>query len=137
MRKRIGTAAALALVAGAALAPPSLALAQGGRQQTVQIRIPRGEVCFRHVGRGTTFVGDFRRGQQLVATSTGDFAFSDGQVEWTETRQRSISVLGPNRRPISVSEQGRFVAPADGRYSFTFYPRAAVGGPGVFIVCAF
>lgn len=137
MRKRfwavVAAAATMAGASGSAVVP---AEAQGGRGQLVQIRIPRGEVCFRHVGRGATFVGDFRRGQHLVVSSTGDFSFSDGQVNWIETRQRSISVM-LGRRALSVGEDGRFDAPADGRYTFSFYPRAAVGGPGVFIVCAY
>lgn len=142
MGKRIWTAAIGALVLGSSFAPAMEAAAQSrdrSRQNVVQIRIPRGQVCFRHVGTGTSFVGNFRRGQQLVATSTGDAENANSDVTWTTTIARNVTVRwGPrDNQGAEFNGQDPMTAPVDGRYTFTFYPNAVVGGPGVFIVCAF
>lgn len=142
MGKWIGLASLAALAVG--LAPANEAGAQAGSSDrsganVVQIRMPRGQVCFRHVGTGTRFVGAFRRGQHIVATSTGDADNGDGQVEWVTTIARNVQVSwGPrDNQRHEFDGQEQFTAPVDGRYVFTFYPNAVVGGPGVFIVCAF
>ncbi len=113
------------------------ALTAPDRLRTVRIAMSRGEVCFRHEGAGTHLVGEFRRGQRLIATSTGDAAQGDERGQWDTTQERSVSVSWGRGDSSHAFEDGTpFVAPVSGRYTFTYSPTSMLGGRGVFIVCA-
>ncbi len=137
----IAALAAAAAIAGTAPPPPAAAQSSpraASRLRTVPIVIPRGQVCFRHEGVGTTFVGQFRRDQLIYASSTGDADFGDDRGEWIATQERDLFVSwGGGDGDNHGFEDGRpLAAPVTGRYTFTYSPNAMVGGRGVFIVCA-
>jgi len=135
----VGVAAAI--VGGGVPATGALAqsaLSAPSRLSTVRIAIPRGQVCFRHEGAATHLAGNFRRGQRIVATSTGDAMNGEGRSEWTTTQARGVYVNWGGDDDQFAFEGGEpWVAPVTGRYTFSYSPTALLGGRGVFIVCAF
>ncbi len=102
----------------------------------VAIQFQRGANCWRYAGSATTFNGNFKSGQRLDITSTGEEDLGDGNRTSTETMTRDI-YLGDARsgRLLTADADGHFTIPQTGAYQITFGPQAVVGSPGVMVVC--
>jgi len=142
MNDRVWAAVGAAAALGAGLAPAETARAQSAlsapsREQRVQIVIPARQSCFRHDGAGTHFTGRFRRGQRIVATSTGDTSGTIGEAVADATTARGVYVnWGGDEDQFYFEGMEPWVAPVTGRYTFSYSPTSMMGGRGVFIVCA-
>jgi hypothetical protein len=117
---------------------PSAASATGCvKEILVPIRFPAGATCWRHVGIGTTFEGQFRANQQVTATAVGQTYNSDGKRVWVTTGPWQLSVSGPGGF-FASTDSGRLntVLPRTGEYSFSIGPCAVWGNKGDVAICA-
>ena len=131
---RLVSASMLAALAGTPT--PSLA-SSCVNAVSVNIQFQRGARCWTYRGDATHFVGQFRAGQTVFASSTGMASFGDGQWEWMTTTVRDVSAEGPGGTFIDVNEdEPSFRVPRTGRYTFSFSPCAMWRAPGTFVVCA-
>ncbi len=131
----------LLLIFGAvATLTPSSAMASGcTNPKYAKIAFTKGSRCWTYQGNATHFRGTFRRGQTIIASSTGVANFADREWEWRTTEARGLSATTPKGKSIVLNngERGqRFVTPDTGVYVFEFIPCAMWGGLGVFVLCA-
>jgi hypothetical protein len=125
-------------VAVAACLAPSVAGATGCmREIPVPIRFQQGAVCWRHVGVGTTFSGQFGARQHVTAIATGQTLNADATHTWVTTGPWQLSVTGPNGFFANASDNGQLdtVLPAAGSYSFSIGPCAVWGNQGTVEIC--
>ncbi len=120
---------------------PAVAFASACNEEiVVPIRFIPGSYCWKHAGRGTTFIGQFRVGQKVTATATGEAFFADGPRVVTKVEPWTWSVEGPGNfakfSDIDGSGELEFVIPQSGRYSFTVFPCAIWGNRGNVAICA-
>ena len=104
----------------------------------VPIRFRPGAVCWRHVGVGTTFKGQFGAHQHITASALGEFENSDGTRTWITTGPWKLSVTGPDGFSAGTNDDGELeaVLPQGGEYSFVTYPCAIWGNQGMIEICA-
>lgn len=104
----------------------------------VPIRFAPGAVCWRHVGVGTTFDGQFAAHQHVTASAIGQTYNSDGARTWVTTGPWQVFVSGPGGFFAGSNENGQLdaVLPRAGRYSFSIGPCAVWGNEGTIEICA-
>ncbi len=118
---------------------PSAIHASGCQQEiVVPIHFQAGAVCWRHVGVGTTFNGQFRARQHVTASALGQTYNSDGTRTWITTGPWQLSVTGPGGFFASANDKGQLDAalPESGQYSFSIGPCAVWGNQGTIEICA-
>jgi len=104
------------------------------REIVVPINFQQGWVCWRHVGVGTTFKGQFGAHQRVTASALGEFHESDDiRSLMTITGPWKLSVTGPNGFSAYTNEDGELdvVLPQSGQYSFVISPCSAWGNQGM------
>jgi hypothetical protein len=104
----------------------------------VPIRFQQGAVCWRHVGVGTTFKGQFGAGQHVTASAIGEFENSDARGARIATGPWKLSVTGPAGFSADTNDDGVLDAllPQNGEYNFVTYPCAIWGNQGMIEICA-
>jgi hypothetical protein len=120
------------------LAPSALRASACNQEIVVPIRFQAGAMCWRHVGVGTTFNGQFGAGQHVTASAIGQMYNSDGVRSWVTTGPWQLYVSGPSGFSASDNGNGQLdiVVPQAGRYSFSIGPCAVWGAPGTIEICA-
>ncbi len=118
---------------------PSAAGATGCQQEiAVPIQFQAGAVCWRHVGTGTTFSGQFGAHQHVTAAASGQTYNSDGTRTWITTGPWQLSVSGPGGFFLGDGGNGQLdtMLPRNGQYSFSIGPCAVWGNQGTIEICA-
>ncbi len=118
---------------------PSATYASGcQREITVPIRFGPGAACWRHVGIGTTFNGQFAARQHVTAAAFGQTYNSDGKRVWVTTGPWQLYVTGPGGFSAAANDKGRLdvLLPRAGQYSFSIGPCAVWGNRGTVEICA-
>ena len=116
----------------------SAAGATGCRQDiVVPIQFQPRAVCWRHVGVGTTFNGQFAAHQHITAAAIGQTYNSNGTRTWITTGHWQLSVSGPGGFFASDDGIGQLdaVLPQNGQYSFSIGPCAVWGNEGTIEIC--
>ena len=129
----------LPVAAVAACLVPSITQASSCMHEiVVPIQFERGAVCWRHVGVGTTFDGQFGARQRVTASAIGQTFNSDGNRTWVTTGPWQLSVSGPGGFFAMAGDNGQLsiVLPRAGRYSFSIGPCAVWGNQGTIEICA-
>jgi len=126
-----------ALVAGW-LAPAAVNASGCMHEIVVPIRFPPGASCWRQVGAGTTFNGQFKAHQRITASAIGQTVNSDGKRTWVTTGPWQITLTGPGGFSAADNGNGQLAAvlPQTGQYSFTIGPCAVWGNQGTIEICA-
>ncbi|MGO9358471.1 MAG: hypothetical protein ACLP1D_12485, partial [Xanthobacteraceae bacterium] len=91
------------------------------KEIVVPIRFQPAAVCWRHVGSGTTFIGQFGANQHITASAIGQTSNSDGTRSWVTTGPWQLSVTGPGGFFAADSGNGQLdiVLSRAGQYSFS------------------
>ncbi|MGH6674120.1 MAG: hypothetical protein ACRECV_19400 [Xanthobacteraceae bacterium] len=107
------------------------------RDIVLPISFQRGAVCWRHVGIGTTFKGEFGAGQHVTASAMGQTFNADSKRTWVTTGPWQIDVTGPGGFSVSANDKGQLstVLPRSGIYSFQIGPCAVWGNQGTIEIC--
>ena len=111
-----------------------------GNGATKKIAFKKGATCWKYKGTATEFVGKFSRGQNITVQMTGvaEYLGDNGQTT-SAMEPRNVTVVGP--RGFSADDLDgtgvvKFKAPANGTYTFSFFPCAMQGGMGDVAICA-
>jgi len=128
----------LAALASCCFAPTVAGASGCMRDIVVPIRFEHGAACWRHVGVGTTFKGQFAAHQHITASATGQFFNSDGKRTWMTTGPWQLDLTGPGGYAVSANDTGRLdtVLPRSGTYGFQIGPCAVWGNTGTVEICA-
>ena len=120
------------------LSSSQLAASSCQAPKTIAIAFSKGARCWTYQGDATHFVGNFRAGQTVIASSTGIANESDGTWEWRTTAARNVSVSAPENVHVGTYNEGKqsFRVPKTGRYTFEFSPCGMWHNLGTFVVCA-
>jgi hypothetical protein len=137
MHLSTGVLLAAAAMAGS-LAPTAVGASGCMHEIVVPIHFPADAKCWRHVGTGTTFNGQFGARQRVTASASGQTYNSDGTRTWITTGPWQISVTGPGGFSAGDNGNGQLdvVLPQNGPYSFTIGPCAVWGNRGAIEICA-
>jgi hypothetical protein len=126
------------------LAPAASFAADCDRPVVIAIHFRDGSACWRHIGTGTTFRGQFAAQQRITAAAGGQLPSPDSArnvhsapLPPLPTGPWQISVTGPGGFSADSSDDGRLdtVLPQAGEYSFTIGPCAVWGGAGLVEIC--
>lgn len=124
-------------VLGGWLVPAAVSASGCVTEIVVPIHFQPGTACWRHVGTGTTFNGQFGARQHVTATASGQTINSDGKRTWTTTGPWQISVTGPAGFSAGGDDGHlEIVLPQAGQYSFSIGPCAVWGNQGTVEICA-
>jgi hypothetical protein len=120
------------------LIPPAIHATGCVKEIGVPIRFQPGAVCWRHVGLGTTFKGQFDANQHITASAIGQTYNSDGTRSWVTTGPWQLSVTGPGGffAADNGNDQLDIVLSRAGQYSFSIGPCAVWGNQGTIEICA-
>jgi hypothetical protein len=139
MRSLIITVMALAL--GCAMAPGAALATACNEKIVVQIAFARGATQWVHRGPGTTYIGYFKKGQNLTIAAAGGTDYTaTSDLSWAKNSQDpwEISLEGPG----GFSQESDFGSepfvvnslPATGKYTLTIFPCADWGEPGTMMI---
>lgn len=121
----------------ACLVPPPSWASGCVHEIVVPIRFQQGAACWRHVGIGTTFSGQFAAHQHVTASAIGKAYKSDGKRTWITAGPWQLSISGPGGFFADADANGQLdaVLPAAGQYSFVIGPCAVWGNDGTIEIC--
>ena len=129
-----------ALVIAAILTAPVTPVAASSciNPETVTIQFAKGKRCWTYRGKATHFSGRFRKGQKLLASSTGLSFDLLGSAVLPSTGYRILDLWDESLGDLVEPDKdvdNTFIIPHAGRYIFGFSPCAMWGNSGLFIVC--
>jgi hypothetical protein len=103
-----------------------------------QIEFSRGSACWRYIGIGTSFIGNFRAGQKIKANAIGEYREMHRKF-WASWE---LSIMGPDDAVLADTNfehsEGKplaVVIPQTGTYRFEIGPCAVWGYPGRVEIC--
>ncbi|HXW64500.1 MAG TPA: hypothetical protein VEK74_05420 [Burkholderiaceae bacterium] len=105
----------------------------------VPINFQQGAVCWRHVGVGTTFKGQFGAHQRVTAGAVGEFYEADANNRTAITAGPwQLAVTGPQGFSANSGGDGQLdvILPQTGQYSIVTYPCSIWGNQGMIEICA-
>jgi hypothetical protein len=117
----------------------SVTYASGCEQEIiVPIHFQPSKVCWKHVGVGTTFKGQFAANQHVTASAIGQAHYSEGKRTRVTTGPWQLSVTGPGGFSAGNNGNGQLdiTLGQTGQYTFSIGPCSVWGDQGTIEICA-
>jgi hypothetical protein len=130
-----------AVMCGVAILPALTEASSCNNEVVVPIKFAKGSVSWHHHGVGTTFVGQFTKGQTVIITAVGSVRRIDRSETITETTEPWVpEIQGPGGFSKSDFNDNsgalKVTIPATGTYQIKTYPCAIWGNSGDITITA-